>query len=57
MKLFQKLITQCGIKEHVSDEDVNAMKALVPNNTYGSKCIQACIGESSGIVCHSKLLK
>lgn len=50
MKMFQEMAAQCGRKEGASDDDVNGILAFKPTNTRGSKCVEACLGEASGVV-------
>lgn len=49
-KIYQQMTIGCGKREGATQEDVDGIVGFKPTDTRGSKCIQACLGEASGVV-------
>lgn len=44
------MTVRCGTKEGGSQADVDGIVGFAPTDTPASKCIEACLGEASGVV-------
>lgn len=49
-RMFEQMTRHCAKKESGTEDDIQGILALKPTDTATSKCMQACIGEASGVV-------
>lgn len=47
---YDLLATECAAQEGASDDDIKAALAMEMPTTTPGKCLNACIGEKTGIV-------
>lgn len=50
MNPYDLLAADCATQEGATDADINAALAMELPTTKGGKCLNACIGEKTGIV-------
>lgn len=50
VEMFHKLTNECAKKEGATSADVDEIIAHKSPSAQGGRCIQACLGEMTGIV-------
>lgn len=49
---YEILTSECAAQESASDNDIKAALAFEMPTTKSGKCLEACIGEKTGVVSH-----